>query len=150
MNMGAVPWSMAKKEQQSAEFDGEDQKPIPNLVYPILGGVRIAIGLGLIASPTGLARGLGVDAPTAQRVRWITRIAGAREIAVGVGTIRAWHRSEPLDGWILAQAISDGSDAVAFTAAALNHEVGAVRGLSLAAFALSGAVSEGWMYVRSN
>jgi hypothetical protein len=127
----------------------KEVEKVPEIIYPILGGVRIAIGIGLIVSPTGLAKGLGVDAPTAKRVRWITRIAGAREIAVGVGTVRAWRRSEALDGWILAQAISDGSDAVAFTAAAVNREVGIVRGLGLAAFALSGALSEGWMYVRA-
>jgi hypothetical protein len=115
---------------------------VPSMIYPALGVTRVVIGLGLIASPVGLARGLGIDAPTAKRVGWMARIAGARELAIGLGTLRAWQRQEPMAGWVAAQGISDGVDAVAFAVTAARGDVGAVRGWGLAAFAASGAVSE--------
>jgi hypothetical protein len=120
---------------------------IPDLVYPALGITRVVIGTGLLVSPVGLARGLGIDAQTARRVGWMARIAGAREVAIGLGTLRAWRREEPLDGWIAAQAISDGVDAVAFAVTAARGDVGPARGWGLAAFAASGAISEAWMTV---
>jgi peptide-methionine (R)-S-oxide reductase len=115
---------------------------IPDLVYPALGITRVVIGAGLLVSPVGLARGLGIDAQTARRVGWMARIAGAREVAIGLGTLRAWRRDEPMEGWIAAQAISDGVDAVAFAVTAARGDVGPARGWGLAAFAASGAISE--------
>jgi hypothetical protein len=116
---------------------------VPSGIYPALGVTRIVIGLGLMVSPVGLARGLGIDEPTAKRVGWLARIAGARELAIGLGTLRAWHRKEPLAGWVAAQAISDGTDAVAFAVTAARGDVGPVRGWGLSLFAASGAISEG-------
>lgn len=117
-------------------------KQIPDPVFPALGITRVVIGAGLLISPIGLARGLGIDAETARRVGWMARIAGAREVAIGLGTLQAWRRKEPMDGWIAAQAISDGVDAVAFAVTAARGDVGPARGWGLAAFAASGAVSE--------
>lgn len=117
-------------------------RPIPAAVFPALGITRVVIGAALIASPAGLARGLGIDAETAGRVAWLGRIAGARELAVGLGTLQAWRRGDRLDGWIAAQAISDGVDAVAFGVTAARGDVGPVRGWGLSLFAASGAVSE--------
>lgn len=122
-------------------------RDIPDLVYPALGITRVVIGAGLLVSPVGLARGLGIDEQTARRVGWMARIAGAREVAIGLGTLRAWRRKEPLDGWIAAQAISDGVDAVAFAVTAARGDVGPARGWGMAAFAASGAISEAWMTV---
>lgn len=120
----------------------------PSVVYPALGIARIGIGVGLLVSPVGLARGLGIDAATAKRVGWMARIAGARELAIGLGTIRAWHRGEPMTGWLAAQAISDGVDSIAFAVTASRGDVGAVRGWGLAAFAASGAISESVLAIR--
>ena len=111
-------------------------------MFPILGAGRILIGAGLIFAPGGLARGLGIDPQSAAASRWLTRIAGAREVAIGIGAIRAWHRDEDPSGWILAQAISDSTDVVAFGAAAVSGKVSAKRGVGMAVFAASGAVSE--------
>jgi hypothetical protein len=109
---------------------------VPTNLFPILGAGRLLIGAGLIFAPGGLARGLGIDPQSAAASRWLTRIAGAREVAIGIGAIRAWHR------WILAQAISDSADVVAFGAAAVSGKVSAKRGIGMAVFAASGAVSE--------
>jgi hypothetical protein len=115
---------------------------VPSTLFPILGAGRIVIGTGLIFAPDGLARGLGISPEAARQSRWLTRLAGAREIAIGVGAIRAWRRNEDPSGWILAQAISDGTDVVAFTVAAISGKVSYRRGFGMALFAASGAVSE--------
>lgn len=122
---------------------------VPAVVYPALGVTRVVIGIGLLVSPVGLARGLGIDEQTARRVGWMARIAGAREIAIGLGTVRAWARKEPMTGWVAAQAISDGVDAVAFSVTAARGDVGRVRGWGLAAFAASGAISEALIALRT-
>jgi hypothetical protein len=111
-------------------------------MLPALGVTRIAIGIGLLVSPVGLGRGLGIDAGTSRRVAWMARVAGGREIALGIGTLQAWRRGDPADGWVIAQAVSDAVDAVAFTASAARGHVGPLRGYGLAAFAASGAISE--------
>ena len=116
---------------------------MPPAVIPALGVTRIVIGVGLMVSPVGLARGLGIDAETAKRVGWMARMAGARELALGLGTLNAWRRDEPLQGWVAGQAISDGVDAAAFAVTAARGDVGALRGWGLAAFAASGAIAEG-------
>ena len=115
---------------------------VPPNLFPILGTGRILIGAGLIFAPGGLARGLGIEPQSAAASRWLTRITGAREVAIGIGAVRAWHRDDDPSGWILAQAISDSSDAVAFGAAAVSGKVSAKRGIGMAVFAASGAVSE--------
>lgn len=126
----------------AATLPERNQIRIPDPLIWGLGITRIAIGTGLILSPVGLARGLGIDADTARRVGWMARIAGAREIGIGAGTLIAWRRGESLDAWVGAQAFSDGVDAVAFAVTAARGDVGRVRGYGLAAFAASGAISE--------
>jgi len=105
------------------------------LLFPILGAGRIFIGAGLVFAPDGLARGLGIDPEVAAQSRWLTRLAGAREIAIGVGAIRAWHSKEesPRVGF-LAQAISDSTDVVAFVLAATSGRVSYKRGFAMALF----------------
>ncbi len=124
-------------------FPGE----VPPRLFPILGAGRIVIGAGLIVNPNGLAKGLGIDSDTAHDSRWLTRLAGAREIAIGIGAIRAWRRNEDPSGWILAQAISDSTDVVAFVVAAKSGKVSYRRGIGMALFAASGAVSETLTFV---
>lgn len=120
---------------------------VPPSLFPILGAGRILIGAGLVFAPDGLARGLGIDPEAAAKSRWLTRLAGAREIAIGVGAIRAWRRSEDPSGWILAQSISDSTDVVAFVLAATSGRVSYKRGFGMALFAASGAVSEALTFI---
>lgn len=114
----------------------------PDAVVPALALTRVGIGIGLLVSPVGLARGLGIDAETARRVGWMARMAGAREVALGLGCLQAWRRGDALDGWVAGQALSDGVDAVAFAVTAARGDVGPVRGWALSLFAASGAVAE--------
>lgn len=113
---------------------------IPPIVLPALGLTRVVIGAGLLISPTGLGKALGASDP--QQTGPVGRLLGAREIAIGLGTLVAWRRGQSAAGWVAAQAISDGSDTVAFAAAALTGRVSPARGWGMAAFAASGAISE--------
>jgi len=118
-------------------------KPIPPSVVPALGITRLAIGAGLILGPAGLGKALGLSEADAKAAGWLARLAGAREIAIGLGTLDAWRSGKAVDGWVAAQGISDASDAIAFATVALQGKVSPVRGWGMSLFALSGAISEG-------
>lgn len=118
-------------------------KPIPASVVTALGITRLAIGAGLIIGPAGLGKALGLSEADAKAAGWLARLAGAREIAIGLGTLDAWRSGKSVDGWVAAQGISDASDAIAFATVALQGKVSPVRGWGMSLFALSGAVSEG-------
>lgn len=118
-------------------------KPIPPAVVPALGITRLAIGAGLIIGPAGLGKALGLSEADAKAAGWLARLAGAREIAIGLGTLDAWRSGKSVDGWVAAQGISDASDAIAFATVALQGKVSPVRGWGMSLFALSGAISEG-------
>lgn len=118
-------------------------REIPRGVVPALGLTRLAIGAGLLVGPAGLGKALGLSADEAKRAGWLARLMGAREIAIGLGTLDAWRTGRPVDGWVAAQGMSDASDAVAFASVALAGRVSPARGWGMSLFALSGAVSEG-------
>jgi hypothetical protein len=117
-------------------------KPVPSSVVPALGITRLVIGAGMIVNPAGLGKALGMAEDEAKRAGWIARLAGAREIAIGLGTLDAWRTGRPVDGWVAAQGISDASDAIAFAVVAIEGKVSPARGWGMSAFALSGAISE--------
>lgn len=117
-------------------------KPVPSSVVPALGITRLVIGAGMIVNPAGLGKALGMAEDEAKRAGWIARLAGAREIAIGLGTLDAWRVGRPVDGWVAAQGISDASDAIAFAVVAIEGKVSPARGWGMSAFALSGAISE--------
>jgi hypothetical protein len=113
---------------------------MPPLVVPALGLTRVVIGTGLLVNPTGLGRALGAADP--QQTAPMGRLLGAREIAIGLGTLVAWRRGQSTAFWVAAQAISDASDTLACAAAAMTGRVTRARGWGMAAFAASGAISE--------
>ena len=118
-------------------------KPVPPAVVPALGITRIVIGAGLIVGPAGLGKALGLSEADAKAAGWLARLAGAREVAIGLGTLDAWRQGRPVDGWVAAQRISDASDAIAFATVAVQGKVSPLRGWGMSLFALSGAISEG-------
>lgn len=117
-------------------------RPVPSSVVPALGITRLVIGAGMLANPAGLGKALGLTDDAAREAGWLARLAGAREIGIGLGTLLAWRSGAPAAGWVAAQAISDGSDAVAFAVSAAQGRISTSRGWGMGLFALSGAVSE--------
>src|SRR5206468_1848596 len=92
-----------------------------------LGAVRVGLGATMLARPMLLPRPLGVDRLTATRVDWLVRMAGARDLALGAGTLAA-RRSGGLRTWLLAALGSDVADAIVLTQAVRRGQVGRIAG----------------------
>jgi hypothetical protein len=119
-------------------------------VARILAVARVAIGAALLAAP-GLAgrRWIG-DVANDSRAKVAIRGLGARDLALGVGTLRALERGEPVEGWVRLAAIGDLSDAAsglfAFRRLGVARTLGSVATAGAAAaagLAISSQVDEG-------
>lgn len=74
---------------------------------------RIAIGIAALVAPRRLAAGwLGPEAATGA-VTLLARAFGAREVAVGAGTLWALDAGGPVRPWVTAGIVCDGLDAAA-------------------------------------
>jgi hypothetical protein len=91
----------------------------------------------MLARPLLLPRPLGVDSVTASRVDWLVRMAGARDFALGAGTLAA-RREGGLRTWLVASMASDVADAVVLTHAVRRRQIGRIMG---GAAALSAVVA---------
>ena len=74
---------------------------------------RIAIGVGAVVLSRPVLRAIGFDEPDGSTVA-LTRLAGGRDIAIGVQTL--WARDDPdaLRRAVLLAAAVDAGDAAAF------------------------------------
>ncbi len=114
----------------------------------LLGLGRLGIGLVAATFPVAAVRSVGLDTATAARVAWLSRMLGARDGALGAGTLaagRAWRLS-PVTGpgyapWLVAGVASDTVDAVAMVAAVRARRVDRLRGSLGAAVAAAGAIA---------
>jgi hypothetical protein len=105
------------------------------------GLLRVGVGLGLLARPSVLPQAMGVDSSTAARIGWLVQMAGARDAAIGAGLVHAARtRRDPVP-WVLAGAVCDAVDAVAFALAAARGRVRPALGAAAAASGVAGAVS---------
>lgn len=78
----------------------------------LLAAVRTAIGIAFVLAPRRAGRvWTGGDASTVT-AKLAARSLGARDLALGVGTLRALDGSAPARGWLEAGAIADASDAL--------------------------------------
>lgn len=102
---------------------------------------RIGAGAGMLVRPELLAKSVGVDSATAARISWVTRMVGARDVALGAGTLLAARRGRHLGEWALAQAFSDAVDAVAFAGAVARGHARPLQGGAIVAVAASSAAT---------
>jgi hypothetical protein len=114
------------------------------LVTAITSAGRVAAGAWAFARPEGLARAFGVDRGTARRAAVLMRLFAAREAALGLGALYALGRGRDVTPWVLAQALGDAGDAVAFAAATRARHVGLVRGAAVTLAATGGVLSAAW------
>lgn len=78
---------------------------------------RVAFGLAMLVAPERLARSwVGSDGDTLGG-RVLTRSLGARDIALGAGTLGALKSGRGVRSWLLAGALADAAD-IAGTVAA--------------------------------
>ena len=86
------------------------------------GWLRIAVGGALLDRPAMLPKAVGVDSATARKVGWLGSMVGVRDVALGAGLLHAVHRRADPRPWLVAQAVADAVDALAFaTAVARGH-----------------------------
>jgi hypothetical protein len=93
-----------------------------------IGVGRLVLGGGFLLAPVASTRLLGLDTATAKRVSFLARMAAARDIGLGVGTLHAGAGAAAVP-WVMAGAAADAVDAVVI-AGALRQ--GAARGLPAA------------------
>lgn len=82
-----------------------------------LAALRTVIGLALLVAPaTAGGVWLGGGKPD-RRTRLLLRGLGARDLALGLGTLRALDQGTPVRPWVAMSVIGDVADAVGATAA---------------------------------
>jgi hypothetical protein len=74
---------------------------------------RIAIGAVAIALPGLAVRAMGDRRSAAGLAPLFARMLGARDIALGLGTVIALDRGAPVRGWLEGSALSDTVDCLA-------------------------------------
>ncbi len=106
---------------------------------------RTGAGVVMVARPTALTQGLGVDSAASARTAWAVQMLGAREIALGVGTVlalRADRRAgtSTARAWVSAGAFSDALDVLAVGGAVAKGRIGKPAGGAVVLSALAAAV----------
>ncbi len=79
---------------------------------------RTGAGAVMVVRPRLMPQALGVDSASAVRTAWVVQMLGAREIALGLGTLVAL-RADPRSGrtWVAAGVLCDAVDVLAVGAA---------------------------------
>ena len=73
---------------------------------------RCAAGAMMMMAPRRMARGwTGIDNDTVP-TRMAMRSLGARDLAIGMGTLFALSHRGPVRGWVEAGMLADGADAI--------------------------------------
>ena len=110
---------------------------------------RTAAGVTMLTRPTLLPGVLGVDSAAATRMAWSTQMLGAREVALGLGTLVALRKDKDGAGtgrsarlWLLAGLLSDSVDALAVGGAVAKGHVSKVTGSALVAVAAGASYAQ--------
>ena len=111
----------------------------PRTLTVALGAARCTVGAVLLLAPRSVPRLLGVDPISARQMDWTARMAGGRDLIVGIGTLIAPERSR--GQWVLAGVGSDATDAFALIRAATQGHLGRVRGVLAAASGVAAALT---------
>lgn len=101
---------------------------------------RLAFAAWFLSRPDAVAHAW--RRPPSPRLRRAARLVAVRELVLGVGAAAAVARQRPARGWVLAMAAADAVNGVVTAVAGLRGAVPARRAAGLAAFDLSGTVSE--------
>ena len=118
---------------------GRQTDPLGRRVALTIGAGRVALGVGALCAPRPTLKALGF-AETDSTGRALTRLAGGRDLALGLFTLALRNDRAALRGAVLAAALLDGADAVTFglvsrDPAARRAGLGGVASGGLAAFA---------------
>jgi hypothetical protein len=122
------------------------QRPGQRAAVAAAAAVRLGFSAWFAARPDDPARVLG--RPPSPGLRRTVRLVAVRELVLGVGTAAALARRRPTRGWVLAMAAADAVNGVVTAVAGLRGAVPGRRAAALAAFDLSGTLSEAWLATR--
>lgn len=100
---------------------------------------RVVVGVVLLVHPDWLTRSLGADSRTARRLRYLPRMAGGRDAAIGAGGLYALTAGRGATGWLVAAAAADSVDAIAVGTAAARGDVARLAGSATALSAVAAA-----------
>jgi hypothetical protein len=104
---------------------------------------RVGIGLVILAAPERVARGwVGSDGSRGS-AQVLIRGVGARDLALGAGTLAALQAGDPVRRWLWAGVLADGADLVATLAA--GDAVPAAARAGIVALAGGGAATGVWL-----
>ncbi|MGI8774995.1 MAG: hypothetical protein ACR2KQ_08285 [Actinomycetota bacterium] len=73
---------------------------------------RVAVGVAAFIAPKRFVRAWTGERTRTTATSLATRSLGARDVAIGLGTLLALERDEPVKRWIQAQVVADGTDAL--------------------------------------
>jgi hypothetical protein len=102
---------------------------------------RIAFGVGMLAAPERTLRPLGFSEVSPATIA-VTRIAGVRDLVLGLVTVAALDDRDRLRRATLANAVADAGDTLAFCVALSGEE--RVAGLRGVAASLPAAIAGAW------
>lgn len=106
---------------------------------------RVAAGGVLLTRPQLLPRLVGIDSATAGRTSWLVQMLGAREVALGLGTLHELRRGDTRASrlWLTAGLVSDATDALVVAAAVRRGRISRLPGLAAVAVAVSAVLVAG-------
>jgi hypothetical protein len=114
-----------------------------------IGAVRAGLGGGMLLLPELSAQLLGADVDTARSANWLTRMVGARELALGVVALAgAYGGGGGARGAFLAQVAADSGDAATLAHAAVTGRLPARPATLIAAFAAASVAAELYLAAR--
>ncbi|MHB8341002.1 MAG: hypothetical protein ACYDB7_07480 [Mycobacteriales bacterium] len=90
---------------------------------PAVAAGRVVLGGAMFGKPGLLTRPMGVDAATAKQVAWAPRMAGSRDLLLGLGLLDAARRGADRRPWLLFAALADAGDVLAFGKAVRDRQV---------------------------
>ena len=95
--------------------------------------LRTGAGVVMVGRPRALPQLMGVDSATAARVGWAVQMLGAREIAMGLGTLAALRHpgSRAARTWVAAGVLTDALDVLAVGGALARGRVRASSGTAV-------------------
>jgi len=96
-------------------------------VVRILSALRVTIGATLLVAPGAAGRRWIGEPARDPRVKAVLRGLGARDLALGLGALRALDQGAPARGWVQLAAVGDLADAASGLLAA--RRLGPVRAL---------------------
>jgi hypothetical protein len=82
-------------------------------IITMLSIARVGVGAALLLAPRRMGRNWVGSVVEDPRAALVIRGFGARDLALGLGTLRALQRDEPVEGWVQMAAAGDACDALA-------------------------------------